>query len=529
MDTPASLHQAEMLRGLLQARCYPHHVDHVEQIETHISTVLLAGDYAYKIKKPVNLGFLDFTTLENRRHYCLEEVRLNRRLAPSLYLGVVAIVGSPGKLQIVPPGTSGAVEYAVKMQRFEQTALLDHMLATGKMMPQHLDDLAQAVANFHSQSVAALDISYGTPASIASPMLQNFSQLRPLLDTDDEIARVDLLEQWSTHAHAKLSCLMEERRHNGFIRECHGDLHLGNIIRNDDGIQIFDCIEFNPALRWIDVASEIAFTVMDLCARGRSDWGARFLNAYLERTEDYAALRLLPFYLVYRALVRAKVARIRASQANGDIRAKALIDYADHLRLAEAFIAPRRLALIITRGVSGSGKTTVSQWFLEHFSALRLRSDIVRKRLHGLNPNSRSHSALAADLYTESASQATYADLLCLAREILESGFPVVVDATFLKRSQREAFERMAADLGVSFLILDCSSGYENLRQRVMLREANGKDASEANMAVLDWQLANDQSLDAQEMKYAVAIDTQSMKPEDIVRSVSPSSVSPRI
>jgi predicted kinase len=366
-----------------------------------------------------------------------------------------------------------------------------------------------------------MDSDFGTPASIASPMLQNFSQLRHLLDTDVEIAEIDRLEQWCTHAHANLSFLMEERRRSGFIRECHGDLHLGNIIWNDDGIQIFDCIEFNPALRWIDVASEIAFTVMDLCARGRSDWGARFLNAYLESTEDYASLRLLPFYLVYRALVRAKVARIRASQANGDIRAKSLIDYADHLRLAEAFIAPRRLALIITRGVSGSGKTTVSQWILEHFAALRLRSDIVRKRLHGLKPDSSSHSALAADLYTDSVSQATYAELLCLARVILESGFPVVVDATFLKRSQREVFERMAADCGVSFLILDCSTSYEDLRQRVILREADGKDASEANLAVLDWQLAHDQALDAQEMKYAVAIDTQSINQESILSLVS--------
>jgi len=521
MDSPASLRQAEVLRGLLQARCYPHQVERVDRIETHISTVLLAGDYAYKIKKPVNLGFLDFTTLEKRQYFCLEEVRLNRRLAPSLYLGVVAIVAGRSKLHIAPLGTSGTVECAVKMRRFEQAALLDHMLATGKMMQEHLDALAEAVANFHSRSAADLTGGYGTSASIADPMLQNFRQIRPLLDTDVEISKLERLEQWSTHTHATLSPLMEERRNNGFIRECHGDLHLGNIIWSDDGIQIFDCIEFNPALRWIDVASEISFTIMDLYARGRPDWGARFMNAYLENTGDYAALRLLPFYLVYRALVRAKVARIRATQAREEVCTTALADYADHVRLAETFTATRHSALIITRGVSGSGKSTVSQRVIEHCGALRLRSDVMRKRLHGLQPNSSSHSALAADLYADSVSRATYAGLLRQARVILESGFPVVVDATFLKRSQRDPFAHLAAVLGIPFLILDCNAGYDDLRQRVMLRKADGKDASEADLAVLDWQLANDQGLDAGEMEYAVAIDTQSMKPDDVVRLIS--------
>jgi len=521
MDSPAGRHQSEILRGLMQAHCFPHAADHVEQIETHISTVLLAGDYAYKIKKPVNLGFLDFTTLEKRRYFCREEIRLNRRLAPGLYLDVVAIVLSKGSLRIAPLDSPGVVEYAVRMRRFEQTALLDHMLASGKMMSHHLDDLAKAVANFHSQSVAATDGEYGSPASIAEPVLQNFRQIRSLLEANVEIAEIDHLEHWSTEAFASLASLMEERRRKGFIRECHGDLHLGNIIWNNDGIQIFDCIEFNPSLRWIDVASEIAFTIMDLYARGRPDWGARFLNAYLESTGDYTALRLLPFYLVYRAIVRAKVARIRSTQASDEERDTALADYAEHVRLAISFTTPRRLMLMITRGVSGSGKTTVSQRVLEQYAALRLRSDVLRKRLHGLQPESRSNSALAADLYADSVSRATYAELHGLAKCILGCGFPVVVDATFLKRSQREPFERLAEELGIPFMILDCSADCEELCRRVSFRKVEGKDASEANLAVLKWQLANDQALDANEMKYAIAINTLCLRLDDISGLIS--------
>lgn len=525
MDSPACLYQAEVLRGLLQLGSYPHDVDRVERIETHISTVLLAGSYAYKIKKPVDLGFLDFTTLELRHHFCLEELRLNRRLAPRLYLEVVAIVGSATVPQIAHHEAPGAIEYAVKMQRFEQSALLDHMLASGELAPRHLDALAEEVASFHAQIAcideSALSSGYGTPPSIARPMQQNFDQIRPLLETAGEIAELAQLEQWSLTTHAALATLMDERRAAGFVRECHGDLHLGNIIRINGEIQVFDCIEFNPTLRWIDVASEIAFTVMDLVARGRAEWGARFLNAYLEITGDYAALRLLPYYLVYRAMVRAKVARIRATQSGEGVCLAALADYADHIRLAASFTTQRQLALIITRGVSGSGKTTATQPLLERMGALRLRSDVVRKRLHGLTPKSSSNSALAAGLYADPASQATYTELRCLAGKVLESGFPVIVDATFLQRGQRTAFEELAADLRVPFLILDCRTASIELRRRVGLRQAEGNDASEADLAVLDWQLANDQALNAHEMECAIAIDTQRLGPDDIVTLVS--------
>ncbi|MEK7737922.1 MAG: AAA family ATPase, partial [Pseudomonadota bacterium] len=423
-----------------------------------------------------------------------------------------------------------AIEYAVKMQRFEQSALLDRMLGSGELTPQHLDALAASVAAFHSgigRSVAggAADAGYGTSASIEAPMLQNFEQIRPLLDNDEERAALARLEEWSRAAHAELSPLMEERRRAGYVRECHGDLHLGNITWIDGEIQVFDCIEFNPALRWIDVASEIAFTVMDLAARGKPAWGARFLNATLEITGDYAVLRLFKYYLVYRAMVRAKVARIRAAQIGAELREAGLhrtvlADYAEHIKLATSYTLPRQAALIITRGVSGSGKTTATQPLVEQLGAVRLRSDVERKRLHGLPREARSHAALNAELYAPSASLATYAELRRLAALALAAGYPAIVDATFLRRAWRDDFRALAAELRVPFLILECRADAAELRRRVAQRERQGQDASEATLAVLERQLREDEALVAEEAACALIIETQHAAPDEIVDRV---------
>lgn len=515
--------QEAVLRGLLDAHCYPHAVDAVERIETHISTVLLAGAYAYKIKKPVDLGFLDFSTLALRHRYCEEELRLNRRLAPGLYLGVVAIVGTAAAPRIVAmddPAATDAIEFAVKMQRFEQSALLDHMLARGELQPHHVDALAATVAGFHRRIDRAGNGGYGTPENIAVPMRQNFAQIRPLLSTPGEISELDQLERWSIAQHRELELVMAARQREGYIRECHGDLHLGNITWIDGEIHVFDCIEFNPGLRWIDVVNEVAFTVMDLAARGRPDWGARFLNGYLEITGDYAALRLLPNYLVYRAMVRAKVARIRAAQTEGELQREALADYAGHIRLARAFTLPRQAALMITHGVSGSGKTCATLPLVEQLGALRVRSDVERKRLHGLPQEARTGSALHAGLYSDAASMDTYVELGSLAVRVIEAGYPVIVDATFLSHARRSAFRAIAAELSVPFLILDFRADAGELRRRVSQRQALGKDASEATLAVLESQLQDDEPLDSDESGFVMAIDTQVDTPSDILARV---------
>jgi aminoglycoside phosphotransferase family enzyme/predicted kinase len=492
--------------------------EEVEVMETHISWVLLAGPFAYKIKKAVNLGFLDFGTLEKRRFFCHEELRLNRRFAPELYLEVVPITGTPWAP--VLNGSGPALEYAVKMRRFPQSALLNGMLARGELLPEHIDEAARRIAEFHAAAAVAPPGSrFGTPQQVRQPVAENFAQIRPRLGVPAEHPRLDALEKWSEKEFAARLPALTGRKTGGFIRECHGDLHLGNMALLEGGVTFFDCIEFNEDLRWIDVMSETAFAVMDLHDRGRPDLAWRLLNAYLERTGDYPGLAVLRYYLAYRALVRAKVAAIRAGQ---DTAAKddPWGQYRSYVALAEKFTAPPRPALIITCGLSGSGKTWGSQGLIESLGAVRVRSDVERKRLSGLAPEARTRSGIGTGLYAPEISRLTYQRLAELGRAIIGAGYPVFVDATFLKKSQRTAFLELAQELGVPFVILEFEAPVSVLRDRVISREKEARDASEAGLAVLEHQLAEREPLSAEERLRAVTLDTRHPVDTDRIREL---------
>lgn len=475
-------------------------------VETHISWVMLAGDYAYKLKKPVNLGFLDFSTLEKRRFYCEEELRLNRRLAPDVYLDVITIAGTPDCP--VLGGSGRAIEYAVKMRRFSQENLLSTLLAKNALAPQHIDALANEIASFHrTVPSAAADSPFGTPEAVLAPALENFTQIRPLLGNPADLNRLDTLENWTKHEFTAQREDFAARKKNGFVRECHGDMHSGNMVLQGEVVLIFDCLEFNPNLRWVDVLSEAAFVMMDFMAHQRSDFAWRFINAYLTLTGDYTGLPVLRFYLVYRAMVRAKVAAIRASQSGlrNDWQ-----EYADYISLAESLSTmPTRPLLAITHGLSGSGKTTFTQRLLERLGAVRLRSDVERKRLFGLAPQEKSGSGIDSGLYTKEAGERTYARLAQLAQAVIGAGFPLIVDAAFLKQTERDAFRALAAELDTQFAILDFRAAPATLRERIVDRERKENDVSEATLAVLERQLATQEPLVEAEKSYVFAINTE--------------------
>ncbi len=283
-------------------------------IETHTAWIILTGEFAWKIKKPVNFGFLDYSTLEKRHFCCDEEVRLNRRFAPQIYLDVVAITGA---VESPRPGGDGPVlEYAVRMRQFPAGGLLSQLAEQGQLEIRHIDQMVERVAGFHRDTtVAPADTPYGEAERIHRWVSENFQHIRPLLNTPGEIEQLEQIRQWTEIEHKRLGPLMSRRKQQGAIRECHGDLHLGNITLIDDKVTLFDCIEFNPELRWIDVISEVAFLVMDLEDRGYRNYAFRFLNGYLQQSGDYESLDLLRYYRVYRALVRAKVAILREQQA----------------------------------------------------------------------------------------------------------------------------------------------------------------------------------------------------------------------
>lgn len=489
-----------LVESLHNPACYPHPVASVRLLETHISWVLLAGDFAYKIKKPVDFGFLDFSDLDKRRYFCHEELRLNRRLAPALYLEVIAIGGSADNPDL---GGGPAFEYAVKMRRFAEDDLLDHMLTHRRLTLRQLELLAATMARFHAGLPSAtVESGYGDAAAVALPARQNFQQLAPLLG-QDHAARLEALQFASEKEYARCLPAFEQRLHEGWIRECHGDLHLGNIVLLDGQPTPFDGIEFNPALRWIDTSNDIAFLMMDLQQRGRSDLAYVFVNTYLQCNGDYGGLAVLRFYLGYRAMVMAKVAAIRAAQLG---KHAGLEPCQRYLALAAQYYAPSKPFLCITHGLPGCGKTTVSQLVLEKYQAIRLRSDVERKRLFGLLPQQASSPGLADGIYSQEATERTYRHLLALARQILQSGFSVVVDAAFLKQQERQRFQELARELGLPFVILTIQSADVLQRQRIRQRQAEQLDASEADVAVYELLKAASEPLSAEECRVGVEV-----------------------
>ena len=485
-----------LIQALLHPACYAHPVAQVELMQTHISWVLLAGDIAYKIKKPVRLPFLDFSTLALRRASCLDELRLNRRFAPDIYLGLVAIANTPQAPQLDGPGEP--IEYAVKMRRFDEAGRLDHVCARGDLQPTHLSDLADTLSAFHNAAaVAAPTTRFGSTDAILGAALENFDELQQSAALPDAEQQLAALRAWTEAQHRQLAPMMQTRKQSGHVRECHGDLHLGNLVLIDGRVRLFDCIEFNEDLRWIDVINDIAFTYVDLLAHQQSGLANWFVNEVLSRSGDYESAALLRYYAVYRALVRAKVALIRVQQNSGDAT-----ETLAYLALAAQLAAPAPPHLLITHGLSGCGKTVASNQLLQsdpQACTLRLRSDVERKRLFGIASNAPSGSPLGGGIYDATAQQQTYARLRELAKTLLRQGWSVIVDAAFLQRAERDAFHTLANELGLPFQILAPQASPAQLRERILARQAQGRDASEATLAVLERQLRTLEPLGADE------------------------------
>lgn len=509
-----------LIDALTDPGAWGHPVDRVEVIETHISWVLLAGAYAYKIKKPVVLPFVDFGTLAARRRYCEDELRLNRRLASRIYLDVVPITGSVESPVVDGSGT--VLEYAVKMRRFDQNALFDRLLAAGVLRPELIDRLAERIAAFHAQTLATTDPKFGTPDKVLQPALDNFADMLPHADSERR-ATLETLAAWTRQTFARLEPVFAVRHRDGRVRECHGDLHLRNIALIDGRPVPFDCIEFSAEFRWIDVINEAAFLVMDLMDHGRPDLGYRFLDGYLATTGDYAGVTVLRFYLVYRALVRAKVHDLRARQAHADPREVARLQAAaDHyLALASDIAQAEKPVLILMHGFSGAGKSRVAAALVEAFGAIRLRSDVERKRLFDLSGTARSHSQVNAGIYGRQASTQTYTRLAELAETILAAGYPAILDAAFLACWQREPMHELASKLGAPLWIVDCTADRDTLRERVIARAAHGGDPSEATLEVLERQMATHEPLTAMEQEHLVRCRMEGAEADSVAACVT--------
>ncbi len=499
--------QDELLRSLGEAGSYPGFHGLVQRIDTHASAVFLVGDLAYKVKKAVDYGFLDYSTLARRKRFCAKEVRLNRRLAPQTYLGVKSIAGSPK--HPVMGGGGPAIEYAVVMRRFGEQSVLANKQAAGCLGPVEIDAVALEVAEFHGRIACAdMDSEFGKPAIVFWPMRENFAQLQPLIQQPGDRQRLNAIKQWTENRLSVLEGRLMQRREQGFIRECHGDLHLGNVAWVDGRPLIFDGIEFNRKLFWIDVVSDIAFFAMDLEERGARDLSRRFVNLYLETTGDCEGLHLLRLYLVYRAMVRAKVAALTASRQTGLAAGGKQSESAAYLALALAYTQRQKPFIVLMHGLSGSGKSTVALEIVERCGALRLRSDVERKRIGGRQER--------AGLYSAAMTEQTYGRLARLAEIVVSAGFPVVIDSTSLKRQQRDLFVVLAAKMRCECRIVDVNGDVEELRRRIEARLTAGKDASDADCGVLQAQIAGREPLTPEERRRTITVDTSRGSPARI-------------
>jgi aminoglycoside phosphotransferase family enzyme/predicted kinase len=515
--------QETLIAALQNPEVFDHPVGEISVLETHISWVILTGEFAYKIKKAVDFGFLDFSTLARRHYYCQEELRLNRRFAADLYLEVVSVTGSVDRPVLQGPGEP--IEYAVKMRQFPQQDLLSNIVARHGLDEAHVDEIARLLADLHAGvDVADATTDYGRPDDIHHWVMENFEHIRPALGAPAQQAQLDWLEDWCGQEFRNRRELIQARRRDGFVRECHGDLHLGNLALIDGCITPFDCIEFNPQLRWIDVISEAAFLTMDLEDRGYPGLAYRFLNGYLQHSGDYAGVGLLRYYLVYRALVRAKVAvlRLGAVADDADASRQAREEYESYRRLARQYAQFRQPALIITHGVSGSGKSWYAAQLVERLGALQVRSDVERKRLFGYRAQAGTGSGIDTGIYTAEAGVRTYECLAGVARYIVDAGYPVIVDAAFLKRAQRARFRQLAAELGVPFVLLHFEADADTLRRRIGARLQTETDPSEAGLAVLEAQLGSQEPLrpDERDGKVAILV-SQDQSLDDLVRELA--------
>jgi len=504
-----------LLASLLRPEAYGHPAGPIRLIETHISWVLLTGSYAYKVKKPVNLGFVDFHTLELRRRACFEEVRLNRRLAPALYLDVVPIQGPPERARVpeadaavgAGSGAGAPIEWAVRMVEFDQSALLTAELERG-VAAEAFDALAERLALFHGQAaVAAADSPWGSAAAVREPALANLAALEACGVAPERIAP---LRSWSERTGSELEPLFERRRADGCIRECHGDLHLGNMAWLEGRITVFDGIEFSAALRWIDVISDMAFLAMDLQRRRRPDLAARVLNRWLECSGDYPGMATWRWYFTYRALVRAKVAALRLAQAELTPEERAsqeqALDAYLQLALRSSTIPPAALSLVITRGVSGSGKTHLARRLCQRLGWIHLRSDVERKRAFGLPLDGPSGPAVPG-LYDPAASERLYGRRLpACAGAVLEAGLSLIVDATFLAPEHRHRLRELAIARGARFVILEFAVDQDWARSGIERRLRAGGDPSDADAAVLEDQLRRWQPLGEGEADRVVVV-----------------------
>lgn len=488
-----------LVEQMKQPQFYKRPIKEVEVLQTHVSYVFLAGDYAYKLKKPVNFGFLDFSTVEKRKYFCYQELKLNQPVASDIYLEVLPITQNGERY--VLDGVGEPKEYVLKMRRFPQEGLFSNLLKQRKLTEECLKDLGIVVARFHAQSKTNVYIrSFGKVEKIREGIEENYRQSEKYIGITQTKQQYEETKQFTDTFFSERQALFESRRANNKIKECHGDLHLRNICLWHDKIQLFDRIEFNESFRFVDVMYDVAFTVMDLEVRGSKSLANAFVNTYLEQTGDWEGLQVLPFYLSRQAYVRAKVTSFLLD-SDSEQTEEIMQIAADYYRLAWEYTKMRQGELILMSGLSGSGKTTIAQRLARRIGAIQIRSDAVRKHLGRVPLSDRASN----DLYTHRMSEKTYTRLIELGGMLASQGFSIILDAKFDRLAWRQKAIALAKAHQIPLSIVHCTAPLEILKERLRDR---AQDISDATPNLLEQQRATAEPFTEVEQDFVTTIDT---------------------
>jgi len=474
-----------LIQALLRPSAYPDSPQEVGLRQTHISYLLFTPCYVYKIKKPVNFGFLDFTTLEKRRFFCHQEVILNKRLCPDMYLGVVEVREKEGTIRI--EGDGEVVEYAVKMKRLPSENMMDRLLKGGSVTNEMVERIARIIAEFHKKADTNPYISeFGRPSAIRKNTDENFSQTLPFIGITIGAERYNRVKDYVERFLDDYSKILEERVKAGFIRDCQGDIHSEDICITN-GIYIFDCIEFNERFRYIDTVSDIAFLAMDLDFLNCHNLSKRFVDAYIEASSDNGVPELLDFYKCYRAYVRGKVEGFKSEEDEvpDDERESARLKAKRYFYLADLYATGGfRPTLIVVCGPAGTGKTTLANAVGEEIGFKVISSDIVRKELAGISPTEHRYEEFEKGIYTRDFTQKTYREMMKRAEGFLKQGISIILDATFVAEVFREMVLAMAEDTNANLYFVECMLDDATVRKRLDERSKKEGITSDARWEI---------------------------------------------